>query len=82
VKDIKKDFGDIKDNVDDIKDTATGVKDTAHQEKVQPKRQDRSGRISGRLEPPCLSDSSTSPVNSEVSRDNRPARRRTRRGHG
>ena len=82
VKDVKKDFGDIKDNVDDIKDTATGVKDTAHQEKVQPKRQDRSGRISGRLEPPCLSDSSTSPVNSEVSRDNRPARRRTRRGHG
>jgi hypothetical protein len=49
VKDIKKDFGDIKDNVDDIKDTATGVKDTAHQEKVQPKRQNRSGRISGRL---------------------------------
>jgi hypothetical protein len=42
VKDIKTDFGDIK-------DTATGVKDTAHQEKVQPKGQNRSGRISGRL---------------------------------
>jgi hypothetical protein len=49
VKDIKKDFGNIRDNVDDIKDTATGVKDTAHQEKVQPKGQNRSGRISGRL---------------------------------
>ncbi|HEV7980040.1 hypothetical protein [Amycolatopsis sp.] len=48
-KDVKSDFGDIKDNVTDIKDTATGVNDTAHQDKVQPKGQNRSGRISGQL---------------------------------
>ncbi|MDT7727762.1 MAG: hypothetical protein QOI21_4338 [Actinomycetota bacterium] len=48
-KDVKGDFDGIKDSVTDIKDTATGVNDTAHQDAVQPKSQNLSGRISGRL---------------------------------